>query len=139
MPLIELNTNPTDRQLRQFALLVVPLAVLIVIILLWWRAVSWTWIGGIAIATAGFAVAGSCRPAWARPVYLAWMTAAYPIGWIVGHLVMAAVFYLILTPIGLTMRIIGRDPLARQFDPNRTSYWEPRETEVEKKRYFRQF
>ncbi len=139
MPLIELNTNPTDRQLRQFALLVVPLAALIAIVVLWWRDFGWTWIGGVAVVTAAFASAGAWRPAWARPVYLAWMTAAYPLGWIVGHVVMGAVYFLIVTPIGLFMRILGRDPLARQFDPNRTSYWEPRETDVDRKQYFKQF
>lgn len=139
MPLIELNTNPTDRQLRQFAALVVPLAALILIALLWWRAVGWSWISIVALVAAAFAIAGTCRPAWARPVYLAWMMAAYPLGWLVGHVVMGVVYFGIVTPIGLIMRFFGRDPLTRRFDPNRTSYWEPRQTETESKRYFEQF
>jgi hypothetical protein len=144
MPLIELNTNPTDRQLRQFAGLVVPLAALFVLALLWWRGLGWTGLGavvlgGVAIGTLAFAVVGAWRPAWARPVYVVWMIAAYPLGWIVGHVVLGAVYYLIVTPIGLIMRIIGRDPLTRRFDPNRTSYWEPRQENTDAKRYFRQF
>jgi hypothetical protein len=29
--------------------------------------------------------------------------------------------------------------LQRQFDPNRTSYWEPRDEQTEARRYFKQF
>ena len=54
------------------------------------------------------------------------MYAAYPIGWVVGHVMIGVVFFTVVTPIGLLMRALGRDPLQRKFDASRTSYWEKR-------------
>jgi hypothetical protein len=139
MSLIELNTTPTDRQLRQFAGQVVPLAALVVIAFLWWHGVGWAWLGAVAIGTSALAMLGTFCPTLVRPIYLGWVVAAYPLGWIVGHVVMGAIFFLIVTPLALVMRVLDRDPLQRQFDPNRTSYWEPRDEQTEARRYFKQF
>jgi hypothetical protein len=139
MSLIELHTDPTTRQLRQFAGLTLPLFAVIVGTILWWRfdqTVAPGVIGGLALV---FAVIGTLRPAVARPVYLGWMYAAYPIGWLIGHLLLGVVFFLILTPIGLLMRMVGRDPLSRRFDDTRTSYWDTRDERPEPSRYFRQY
>jgi hypothetical protein len=49
------------------------------------------------------------------------------------------VFYLVFTPVGLVMRLLGRDPLQRRFDREAGTYWvdhvEPRSVEE----YFRQY
>jgi len=44
----------------------------------------------------------------------------------------------VLTPIGLIMRALGRDPLQRRFAPDRTTYWAHRTTERDAESYFRQ-
>ena len=67
------------------------------------------------------------------------MYAVYPIGWTVSHLALAVVYYLVVTPIGLLMRLFGRDPMRRKFDPSATTYWQPHESPDEPERYFRQF
>ncbi|MHB8973539.1 MAG: SxtJ family membrane protein [Pirellulaceae bacterium] len=129
MPLIELNVNPTDRQLRQFAGLVIPLLAVLCATVLWWRSSGGTasvWILILLSAAGLFALGGSLRPALARPIYVGWMYAAYPIGWVIGHVVIGVVFFLVLTPIALVMRACGRDPLQRKFDATRASYWEKR-------------
>ncbi len=139
MALIEINTHPSDRQLRQFAGLVLPLAGLIVAGMFWWQF-AWPSVAlTLAAVVAGVSLAGLFRPALVRPVYLCWMYAAYPIGWVVGHLVIGVIFYLVLTPIGLVMRALGRDPLRRELQRDRSTYWEPRETSTDTSRYFRQF
>jgi hypothetical protein len=67
--------------------------------------------------------------------YLAW-----PIGFVVSHVVLALVYYLVLTPIGLAMRVFGYDPMRREFDRSAESYWIARDTaEIKAERYFRQF
>jgi hypothetical protein len=139
MSLIEFNTHPTDRQLRQFACIVVPLFALVIAAAVWWRvghrAAGWA----ILAAAALIALGGLVRPARARPIYLGWMYASYPLGWAVGHLLLGAVFFLVVTPIGLVMRARGRDPLQRKFDASRASYWEKRPPVDDPARYFRQF
>ena len=49
------------------------------------------------------------------------------------------IYYLVLTPVGLLLRIRGYDPLNRKFQPRADTYWVERETSVDTDRYFRQF
>ena len=51
------------------------------------------------------------------------MCAAFPIGWVVSHALMAAIYYLVITPMAVAMRLLGRDPLDRRFDRDATTYW----------------
>jgi hypothetical protein len=139
MALIELQTNPTTRQLRQFSGIILPLFGLVVAVILWFRLALVLPALVVLILVGVVAAVGLLRPALARPVYVGWMIAAFPIGWLIGHLMMAMVFFLVLTPIGLCRRLVGRDSLPRRFDRSRTSYWEPRDMAADQGRYFRQF
>ena len=83
---------------------------------------------------------GLVRPNWVRPLYVTWMLAFFPLGWLVAHVLLVAIFYLVITPIGLMMRLCGRDPLARRFDESKSSYWIVREKDQrDHSRYFRPF
>lgn len=75
----------------------------------------------------------------AKRVYRAWMFAALPIGWVVSHLIMAVMYFLIVTPIGLLVRVFKGDPLRRAIDKNAGTYWIPHRQETDPKRYFQQF
>ncbi len=92
-----------------------------------------------------WAVAGACGllgflwPAGLRPVYVMLTAISLPIGFVLSHVLMAAIYYLILTPVGLFFRIIGRDPLDRKLDRSATSYWVAREPVKDVARYYRQF
>ena len=62
-----------------------------------------------------------------------------PIGWTVSHLVLAVIYFLILTPIGLVVRWFRPDPLGLKLDRERKTYWVPHDPGHDPKRYFRQF
>ena len=49
------------------------------------------------------------------------------------------IYYIVLTPIGLFLRLTGYDPMQRRFDRAAKTYWTPREQEEKTKRYFQQF
>jgi ABC-type uncharacterized transport system permease subunit len=85
------------------------------------------------------AALGLWRPLWVRKIYVGWMLAVFPIGWLVGTAVLTAIYYLVFTPIGLLLRATGRDPLGRRFDRAATTYWSARPSAADKARYFRQF
>jgi len=51
-----------------------------------------------------------------------WMFIAEKLGWINTRIIMSLLFYVILTPIGLIMNLSGKDPMARQFSKEMTSY-----------------
>lgn len=82
---------------------------------------------------------GLVAPMRLRPVFLGLTLAAWPIGWLVSHLVLALVYYGVVTPIALAMRLAGRDPLSRRADPQAVSYWEPVRTEPGLEQYLRQY
>ena len=80
----------------------------------------------LAIAAALLAVA------LARPGLLAlpnrgWYRVRLLLSRIVNPLVMAVLFYGVVTPTGLALRAFGKDPLRRRFDPAAASYWLPRD------------
>ena len=60
------------------------------------------------------------------PLNLAWIKLGEILGRFIAPIVMAAIYFLIVTPIGLFMRIIGKDLLNINFSQN-SSYWIKRE------------
>jgi hypothetical protein len=78
-------------------------------------------------------------PAAGGKLYLAWAHATFPIAWTVTHVLLALVYYGVLTPIGLFIRLRGHDPLTRKFEKDLCSYWVPRKPDGDSARYFRQY
>ncbi|MCE9546058.1 MAG: hypothetical protein K8T25_11130 [Planctomycetia bacterium] len=138
MSLVRINKNPTRRDLFWFGLLLPIFAAAVGGLLIWRHAAYHTayaiW-GGAAAITVVFAAV----PAWRRYIYLGWMYAVSPIGLVVSTVVLVAIFYLVLTPCGLVLRLFGYDPLRRKPQPDAKTYWLPRDREIEPSRYFRQF
>ena len=137
--MIHIERNPSERQLRLFGALLFPLFCVIVGAILRFRfglerAAPPVW--GLGAASLALALV---RPALVRPIYLGLMLATYPIGWIVSHLILVLVYYLVVTPVGLALRLAGRDPLLKRPDRTRVSYWRERPPVHDVKRYFRQF
>jgi hypothetical protein len=82
---------------------------------------------------------GLALPQLIRPVFVVWMVLAFPIGWTVSQLILALIFYGLFTPIGFLFRLIGRDPLHRARPPALESYWSPKATPGDPRRYLKQF
>ena len=62
------------------------------------------------------------KPKILSPLNYLWFKFGNLIGVIVSPLIMGIIFFAVVTPIGLFMRIIGKDLLKTSFD-NRSSYW----------------
>ena len=138
MALIDIKWKPTTRELRVFAVLWLVFFGLLGGWMLS-RGSSLTWVGSVwAVALTG-GVLGLLLPELLRPVYLLWMGLAFPIGWLVSHLILGLVYFGLLTPIGLLMRLAGHDPLRLKPDRGKATYWRERSTETDTSRYFRQF
>lgn len=56
-----------------------------------------------------------------------WMRLGVLLNRIVSPLALGAVFFLTVLPIGVLMRLGGKDPLRLKYDPAAKSYWIPRE------------
>ena len=75
-----------------------------------------------------------------KPVYIGWMRLAFVLSWINTRLLLCIIFYLILAPMGIGMRIFGADPLDRKIDKKKVSYWNQNEKrELSVSDYERQF
>lgn len=72
-------------------------------------------------------VLGALLPRSLRPVYIAWMSLAFVLGFIVAHVILTLFFYLMVAPIGLITRLAGKDFLSLKLARRATSYWLPRE------------
>jgi hypothetical protein len=55
-------------------------------------------------------------------VYKGWMAVGHVMGWINTRIILGVVFYVIVTPIGMFRRWLGRDPMGRQLRPDLDSY-----------------
>ena len=95
----------------------------------------WLWVAAVVVPTVGWLV-----PAFMRLVFVGMSYLAWPIGFVISHVVLAMVYYLVLTPIGLLTRLFGYDSMKKSFNRDATSYWVERSPEaLSAKHYFRQF
>jgi hypothetical protein len=82
---------------------------------------------------------GLAAPRAIRPIYVGWMVAAFPIGWVVSHLILALIFYGLFTPLATLFRLMGRDALHRKPRQGVDSYFVPKTTPVDPASYLRQY
>ena len=136
--MIDLNLNPSKKDLRVFSL--ASLAFLAFVAWIVWHKTG-SLAAALVLVLAGCAIglAGFAAPRVVRPLFIVLMVVNYPIGWLVSHVMMGLIFYLVVTPLGVIMRLLGRDPMERRFDRDAKTYWKPRPAETDSKRYFRQF
>ena len=74
-----------------------------------------------------FAVFAALFPHLLHPLNRVWLALGKLLHRIVSPLVMGAVFFLVVTPTALIMRLRGRDLLSRRWHPEQSSYWIERE------------
>ena len=76
---------------------------------------------------------GVFRPAVLKPLQKAWMALAVVIGFFMSRLILSLLFYAVITPIGLMMKIFGKDILDERIDMSKASYWHPRPSAPKRK------
>jgi hypothetical protein len=82
------------------------------------------WAGGIA---AVFAIVAMAKPALLAGLNRLWIKLGILLGKVVSPIALAIVFYGVIAPIGVVMRLTGKDPLRLKYDATAPSYWIPRE------------
>ena len=134
--LIDIARQPSPRQLRLFAGLFFPAFCAIAGALAYQRdatlLASALWVLGF-----GGGALGLLLPSVSRATYcgLAWLT--FPLGWLLSHVILVLLYFVVVTPVGWLMRRF-HDPIERRFERDARSYWTPRQ-QPRPDRYFRQF
>lgn len=75
------------------------------------------------IVAAGFALVSALAPAWLAPLNRLWTRIGLLMHRVVSPIVLGVMFFLVVTPIGVLMRIAGKDPLRLRLDKAASSYW----------------
>ena len=81
---------------------------------------AYLWMALVSIFTAIVTLA---RPRLLRPFNTLWMRLAAVLHHIVSPLILGAIFYVVLTPVGVLQRVTGRDTMRRKTEPEAKSYW----------------
>ena len=139
MSLMEIEWHPTGRQLRVFGVsgLLASIVAAVVLLLAWGVALFWALL--VLAAGAAIFLCSLVSPKAARILYIGLTLVAMPIGMVVSLVLLSAFYFLLLTPLAIVFRLMGRDPLHRRFDPTAESYWVPHRPSENMERYFHQF
>lgn len=90
----------------------------------WREGVALPWLLPLA---AVIAVVTLTRETWLTPLNRAWMKLGELMGRVVSPLVLGLIFFCVFAPVGIVMRVCGRDAMCRRFDAQARSYWRNRE------------
>jgi len=75
-------------------------------------------IPGVVLVLFGFVA-----PRALKVVYIAWMSLALTMGLLVSTVVLTLFYFIVITPLALAGRLLGKDFLSEKLDPNAKSYW----------------
>lgn len=128
--------NATTTQFRQFGLAA---AVLCFTAAYWFgRAPSAPATIGLLISGLGLALVTALAPNQLRIPFVLLSSLTAPIGWVVSHAILGLIYFAVITPIGLVLRLLGRTPMDLNFEPRRSTYWKRRGAPPDAVDYLRQ-
>jgi hypothetical protein len=81
------------------------------------------WLLALAALTAAVTL---YRAHWLAPAKRAWMKFGELMHQVVSPVVMGVIFFAVFAPVGIVMRMFGRDAMNRAWDPAAKSYWTER-------------
>ena len=85
------------------------------------------WGSGVRVwslmVAAGFMLVALAAPSLLGPLNRAWMRLGMLLHRIVSPIVLGIMFFLVITPMGIVMRLLGKDPLRLRYDGNASTYW----------------
>lgn len=131
------HISETRRDLRKFGLTVGGVLLAIGLLLFYFEklsAIYFTVIGGLLI------LSGALFPKILKHLNKIWMSLAIILGFFMSRVILTILFYLILTPIGILAKLVGKKFMILKYDKSANTYWEKR-TIIHKKPidYERQF
>ncbi len=131
------NIKSEKSDLRKFGI-TIGLILMIVSGFLFWKEKESFQI--LLTAGAILLILGLTIPVILKPIYWVWMIFATIIGWFMTKLILSLLFYVILTPIGLIPRLIGKQFIGLKWNKKYSTYWNYRSGVVfEQERCEKQF
>jgi ABC-type sugar transport system permease subunit len=81
----------------------------------------------VAVFGAALMAIGLAAPRRLRVLYRRWMTLAFTLGWFTSRLLLVVIFALVVTPIGLLARLVGKRFIEPGPDRGAATYWTRRD------------
>ena len=144
MAAVELNYNPTSKQLRQFGYI----GMCALPVLGWllagkpmpstWEASDTQFVGFFAAIGAASGALAAAKPTWLKWIFVAASVITFPIGFVLGEVIMFSIYLIAFAPMAILFRIIGRDALQRDIQRNADSYWQEKQQPSQSASYYRQ-
>ncbi|MFH0734911.1 MAG: SxtJ family membrane protein [bacterium] len=118
------SIKKTSKDIINFGLLIGGIIALIGAVSIFYNSPAFMYLIplGMVIMAIGF-----IAPVLLKPIYILWMIIAVLLGFVSTRVILSILFYLIITPMALIFKMIGKDPLNIKIDKTKTSYWEYRE------------
>ena len=144
-PFKEINWKPGAEDLRKFAWSLIigfPCIAVVFFLVKWAKTHTMPELHGfLLLGGIGAAVGLVCLmvPVVARPLYYVWYALAACVGIVMANLLFCVMFYGLFAPIGLIMRLCGRDPLNLKWKKGQSSHWLDAGPEPAAKDYFSQY
>lgn len=76
------------------------------------------------------------QPRWFRGFYRGGMTVSFQIGQVIGKVMLTLFFFVVVTPLGLLLRLLGKDLLGLKKNPSDKTWWRPAKNSREFDRMF---
>ncbi len=117
------NIKSGKKEIREFGLTIGTILVILGLVALWRgkEIVPYFLTAGILLG-----VFGLIFPRALKPLQKIWMTFSLVVGFFMSRVIISILFFAVLTPIGLIMRLLGKDILDQKQDKSRESYWQDR-------------
>ena len=130
------NIKNGKSDLRKFGITIGIILMIIAGLLLWKEKESFQLFITIGVV---LCILGIVLPVILKPIYMIWMIFATILGWIMTRVILSSLFYMVIAPIGLIARLVGKQFLELRRDKLKGSYWNYSSTKTEKASYERQF
>ena len=145
--LVEINFNPDTKTLRQFGVIAFVGFGILAALAYYEKLIFSFGLGDarmpvvtIFVALGSIALLFSLvAPRANRFLFVGLTLLAFPIGFVLSYVIMGTLFFLIIGPIALIFRLVGKDPMHRGYDPSAATYWSAARPPRDKESYFHQY
>ncbi len=106
---------------RAFGFVFAGLFALLTLLKLWRGWTAWGWV--FLVLALAFAAAAAAAPGILAPLNRLWLKLGLVLHKVVTPIVMGLLFYGVVTPMGVAMRLMGKEFLRLKRDPDAKTYW----------------
>ena len=92
-------------------------------VLRWRHILPMRYWAAVLVSTSVVALTACFRPHWYRAFYRISIRTGFHLSQAIAKVILALIFILLIAPLGLFLRLAGKDPLRLKGDRNASTYW----------------